>query len=228
MIPNKSPLAELLPPPEPEPKLDGTDVNPLYVLAYELLFPQINVAVLIPKPPPPIGPKFEFTSVKPLKSTVPEADITTFEPTSLIVTTIGADADVGDAVGVIVGVEVGVGVDVPVLVTLGVGVLVLFGVDSGVPVGVGVGVPVVVTLGVGVGVIPNVALGVGVGVGVPVVVTLGVGVGVIPNVALGVGVMPPPPLLPLPIFKPLSNIIPINFYILISVSCFSIIKFSCN
>lgn len=144
MIPNKFPLEELAGGVyEPEPKLDGTDVNPLYVLAYEP-FPQINVAVLIPSPPPPIGPKFEFTRVNPVKSTVPDADITTFEPTSVIVTVIGADDE---------GVGVGVSVVEGVLVAgKGVGVSVGTFVASGVGVGVSVGIFVDATVGVGVGV----------------------------------------------------------------------------
>jgi hypothetical protein len=164
------------------------------VLAYEPLFPQINVAVLIPIPPPPIGPKFGSTRVNPVKSTVPDADTTTLEPTSLIVTTIGADADDEDAVGVIVIVGVNVGV----------GVLDALGVPAGVPVGVDVGVFVLVTLGVGVFEVLGVPAGVPVGVGV------GVGVGLeIFGVLLGVGVGEVPPPLLIPILKPLSKIIPI-------------------
>jgi hypothetical protein len=98
---------------------------------------------VIPNPPPPIGPKFELTSVKPLRLIVPDADITTFEPTSVIVTVIGADA--------LVVVGVGVGVDATGVAVGGtsvaVGVGVLVGEGTAVAVGVGVGVPVGVAVG---------------------------------------------------------------------------------
>jgi hypothetical protein len=139
ITPNACPVPELCGNPEPLPKLLGTDVNPLYELPDEPLAPQTNVALLIPKPPFPNGPALDDTKVNPLRSTVPDADITTLEPTSVIVTVIGAEPDVG--VGVGVGVEatgVAVGVGVGVSVGTGVGVSV-GGTSVGVGVGVGVG-----------------------------------------------------------------------------------------
>jgi hypothetical protein len=158
ITPNACPVPELCGNPEPLPKLLGTDVNPLYELPDEPLAPQTNVALLIPKPPFPNGPALDDTKVNPLRSTVPDADITTFEPTSVIVTVIGAEPDVGVGVGVLVNVGVGVGVSVGgTSVAVGVGVLVNVGVGVGVSVGgtsvaVGVGVGVLVNVGVGVGV----------------------------------------------------------------------------
>jgi len=49
---NRSGLDEVDAPPLPVPKLDGVDVNPLYVSKSPLL-PIINVALLIPIPEPP-------------------------------------------------------------------------------------------------------------------------------------------------------------------------------
>ena len=80
ITPNACPLPELCGNPEPLPKLLGTDVNPLYELPDEPLAPQTNVALLIPKPPFPNGPTLDDTKVNPLRLTVPDADITTFEP----------------------------------------------------------------------------------------------------------------------------------------------------
>ena len=144
ITPNACPVPELCGNPEPLPKLLGTDVNPLYELPDEPLTPQTNVALLIPKPPFPNGPTLDDTKVNPLRSTVPDADITTFEPTSVIVTVIGAEPDVGVGVGVLVaGTSVAVGSGVGVLVAgkgVGVGVSVGTFVGSVVDVGVGVGV----------------------------------------------------------------------------------------
>jgi hypothetical protein len=171
ITPNACPVPELCGNPEPLPKLLGTDVNPLYELPDEPLAPQTNVALLIPKPPFPNGPALDDTKVNPLRSTVPDADITTFEPTSVIVTVIGAEPDVGVGVGVLVaGTSVAVGVGV--LVNVGVGVGVSVGGTS---------------VAVGVGVLVNVGVGVGVSVG-GTSVAVGVGVGVLVNVGVGVGV----------------------------------------
>jgi hypothetical protein len=138
ITPNDCPVPELCGNPEPLPKLLGTDVNPLYELPDEPLAPQTNVALLIPKPPFPNGPALDDTKVNPLRSTVPDADITTLEPTSVIVTVIGAEPDVGVGVGVLVaGTSVAVGVGVGVSVG---GTSVAVGVGVGVLVGVGVGV----------------------------------------------------------------------------------------
>jgi hypothetical protein len=103
----------------------------------------MKVALLTPIPPPPKGPAPEATRVKPLRSIVPDTDITTSEPDSLIVTNPVVPA-VGVGVGVLVAgtsVAVGVGVGVSVggtsvAVGSGVGVLVA---------GKGVGVLVVGT-----------------------------------------------------------------------------------
>ena len=153
ITPNACPLPELFPNPAPLPKLLGTDVNPLYELPDEPLSPQTNVALLIPKPPFPNGPTLDDTNVNPLRSTVPDADITTFEPDSEIVTVIGAEALV--AVGVGVGepaVAVGLGADVAVGVGFGValGLGVLVGIGVLVPVGSGVTSIVAVDVGIGV------------------------------------------------------------------------------
>jgi hypothetical protein len=173
ITPNACPVPELCGNPEPLPKLLGTDVNPLYELPDEPLAPQTNVALLIPKPPFPNGPALDDTKVNPLRSTVPDADITTLEPTSVIVTVIGAEPDVGVGVGVLVA-----GKGVAVLVGSGVGVLVA---AKGVGVGVSVGTPVgagVAVAGSGVLVASGVGVGVSVGTFVGSVVDVGVGVGV--------------------------------------------------
>jgi hypothetical protein len=156
ITPNACPVPELFGNPEPLPKLVGTDVNPLYELPNEPLAPQINVALLIPKPPLPNGPILDDTKVNPLRSTVPDADITTFEPELLIVTTIGADAD-KVALGVIEGVAVGVTEDVGVGVA--VSAILAVGVAEDVGVALGAGASVGVTDGVAVGVAVGVEVG---------------------------------------------------------------------